>query len=328
MLRGTGQITTATNAAITSSAGSVELTTSGGLVTLGRNVVANGSVAISLTGAYSGAGAVTATNGTISITGGTSIEPSGNFTAQGNVTMTGSGRVYLNDADVVSRAGAISLTGGPVASHGVLIRASTVSATTGRVTLNGSSTGANIAVYLYEASTVSTTSGMIDINATSTGERGVYAVASSTIQTGSGDIDITSSAGPSSWSVWLEAVSILSTSGNITIDSGTRGLVSGWNATTTIGATSSGSASGDITVLSDFHWDGSSVVNYKTTGDIVLNSKASSYAGAVGYLNHTFTGASSVTIGNSSSTQTLVVDAVGSIPVSYTHLTLPTNREV
>jgi hypothetical protein len=112
-------------------------------------------------------------------------------------------------------------------------------------------------------------------------------------------------------------VSILSTSGNITIDSGTRGLVNGYGATTTIGATNSGSASGNITVLSDLHWDGSSVVNYKTTGDIVLNSKASNYGAAVGYGNHTFNGASSVSIGNSSSTQTLTVDAVGSIQGAF-----------
>jgi hypothetical protein len=293
----------------------VEITSTGGLVTIGRPVNANTSIAISLAGAYSGAGTLTS-GGAISITGGTGIAPTGNVRAAGNITMSGSGQIYFYGISVSSSAGSISATAGSVANNAVLIRGSSVTTDSQRISLTGTSTSGD-GVYIYESSTISSVSGEIVISGTTSNRQGVYVIGSSKISTSSGDITITGTG--TDWGVFLEAIEITSSSGDIAIDSGNRGFVAGHNSTTTtIGATASGTASGDITVLGNRYWSGSTKVNYKTTGAVVLNSKASNYIEAPTYNNHTFTGASSVTIGSLSAAYQVTVDADGTIAGPFT----------
>ena len=247
------------------------------------------SISITPKTTYTGAGSLTATSGTLTISGGSSITPTGNFQAAGDVTLSGSGQALIVGRTINSTSGSITITAGPTAATAIDLQSSTLTSGSQAITLSGTSSGA---------------------------DPGVRIRVSSTVQTNSGDIVI-AGIGTSGWGAFFDAANILSTSGDISVDGGVRGIVTGHQNTTNFGAISGTTASGDITILGDQHWDSSTRTNYTTTGHVVLNSKASNYTAAPTYNNHTFTGAASVTIGS-----------LSAAPVSYTHLTLPTTREV
>ena len=94
----------------------------------------------------------------------------------------------------------------------------------------------------------------INITGTSSSGDGAYILAGSKISTTSGAINITGVG--TDWGLFFETADILSTTGNITIDGGVRGNVMGYGTTTTFGANTTGSASGNITVLGDREWSG------------------------------------------------------------------------
>ncbi|MFM6940103.1 MAG: beta strand repeat-containing protein, partial [Rhodoluna sp.] len=241
------------------------------------------SITVAPTAAYAGAGSLTATAGNISITGGTSVTPTANFRASGNITTSGSGQTLFNSITLNSTAGSISITAGPYAGHAVQINASTISATTQPISISGTGTSGE-GVYAYGSSSISTTSGAINITGVGT-----------------------------DWGVYLGALDVVSTSGAIRVDGGTRGIVDGYGATTNFGALPAGSSSSDITVLGDRQWSGSTQVNYKTTGAVVLDSKAANYIEAPSYVNHKFDGCSSVSISHLSASWTVTMGVTATI---------------
>jgi hypothetical protein len=300
-LSGSGAISTATSATLTSSTDSVDITTTGGAVTLDKAVSASTSIGISLTGAYTGAGTLTAGT-TLSISGGTGISPTANFQAGGNITMSGSGQAYFNATTVNSTGGSISLTAGPYAGHTVQLSNATFSTATSPITITGTSSSGDGA-YIYGGTNISTTTGDITINGVGT-----------------------------DWGLFLETANVVSTSGAIKIDGGVRGIVDGYGATTNFGAIPAGSSSSNITVLGDRNWSGSTQVNFKTTGAVSLDSKAADYIEAPSYINHKFDGCSSVSIGHLSAAYQITIQATATltgpfslqgqyvVAVSYTHL--------
>jgi hypothetical protein len=283
VLRGSGQITTATNAAITSSGGSVSVTSTGGLIALGNAVVANSSITISPFGAYSGAGNLTAGT-TLSITGGTTSAPTGTLRAGGNITLSSSAQTSLTTL-VTSTGGDISVTAGPIATSPAL----------------------NLA-----GATITTTSTRINLSGTGTGAYGIYASGSTRVQSSSGEITFTGVG--ATWGVGFSAAEVLSTTGAITIDGGTLGIVVGDGTTTTLGATASTSASGDITLIGDNYWGSSTAVNVKTSGTVLLRSAAQQFSGAITINNHTFSGHTSLTVGRSTNQRGVTMSG-GSVSV-------------
>ena len=281
-LSGSGAISTATSATLTSSTDAVDISSTGGAVTLDKAVSASTYIGVALTGAYSGAGSLTAGT-TVSITGGTGIAPTANIQAGGNITMSGSGQGYFNGVRVNSTGGSISLTSGPYAGHAVQIQNSIFSATTSPITISGTGTSGE-GVYMLSGSAVSTTTGNITVNGVG-----------------------------SDWGVYLATADIISTSGAIKIDGGTRGIVDGYGATTNFGAIPTGTSQSSITILGDRNWNGSTQVNFKTTGAVTLDSKAADYIEAPNYLNHKFDGCSSVSIGHLSAAYQVTVQATATI---------------
>jgi len=281
-LSGSANISTATGATLTSSTAAIAVNTTGGSVTLDKAVSAQTSIGVTLTGAYAGAGSLTA-GSTISISGGTSIAPTANLQAGGNISMSGSGQGYFNGVRVNSTSGGISLTSGPYAGHAVQIQNSTFSATTSPITISGTGTSGE-GVYILSASTISTTTGNININGVG-----------------------------SDWGVYLAAADITSSSGAIKIDGGARGIVDGYGATTNFGAIPTGSSSSNITVVGDRNWSGSTQVNFRTTGAVSLDSKAADFIEAPSYINHKFDGCSSVSIAHLSAAWQVTVQATATL---------------
>jgi hypothetical protein len=282
ILSGSGAISTATSATLTSSTDSVDITTTGGAVTLDKAVSASTYIGVSLTGAYAGAGSLTAGT-TISITGGTGIAPTANIQAGGNIVMSASGLSSFGATAVNSTGGSISLTSGPYAGHAIQLNNSTFSTTTGAINLTGTSSSGDGA-WIYGGTNISTTSGAINITGVGT-----------------------------DWGLFFEAVNVVSTSGAIKLDGGVRGIVEGYGATTNFGAIPAGSSSSNITVLGDRNWSGSTQANYKTTGAVSLDSKNADYIEAPSYINHKFDGCSSVSIGHLSAAWQITVQATATI---------------
>jgi hypothetical protein len=163
------------------------------------------SIAITLTGAYSGAGSLTA-GSTISISGGTNVAPAGNLQAASNLNLSGSGQISLTSITVNTTGGYITITAGAYAGDAVVINAATVSSRTQPITLSGTSTSGT-GVYIYGGSTVSTTSGDITITGVGSG-----------------------------WGTMFGLADIISSSGDIYVDAGAKGMVNGYGNTTNLGA--------------------------------------------------------------------------------------------
>jgi hypothetical protein len=160
VLRGSGQITTGASTTLTSSGGSVDVRTTGGLVILSNAVLASDSITVVLTGAYSGAGTLTATNGTVTISGGTSVAPTGAIRALGNISLSGSAAVSNSTAPLTSTSGAVSVTssgttvnmsGAISASTSVTLRANTelttsaaITSSTSRVSITSTTTSVSV----------------------------------------------------------------------------------------------------------------------------------------------------------------------------------------
>jgi hypothetical protein len=306
-------------------------------IAFGASVANTNNISISASRTYYGGGAITSSAGSITITAGTNIEPSGNLSASGNVSLTATGMVYLNNADVTSSAGNISVTAGPVENHGILVRSAAVSAPQGSITMTGRSTSlSGVAIYeqsnisstsgaisitgigtdnttshgvdIYDASIISTTSGSVTATGTLAGgaAQGIALSGGATISSTSGNVQLSGSGG-TDWGVWAAGASIVSTSGTINLDGGTGGIANGVGATTHLGANAAGTASGNITVRGDRYWGGTTAANYKTTGAVVIESLATQFPADTTLLNHSFIGNSSLKIGRATNATALTL---------------------
>jgi len=273
--------TTVASAAVTASSGAITVSSTDSTVTVNGTTSAQ-SINITPKTTYSGAGSLTATSGTLTISGGSSITPTGNFEATGNISLSGSGKLLLTSRTVNSTGGNISFTAGPVADEAIELNGSTVSTTTGSITMNGTGISGNSVnlegVYIHNTSTVSSTSGAINLTGTSA-------------STGFG--------------VWFGAANIVSSSGAITINGGTLGIKTGDGATTNIGATANTTSSSNITVRGDRYSSGTTI--YKSTGDVVIEPVANLFSENTTLTNQTFTGNASLTIGKPTNTRTMTV---------------------
>jgi hypothetical protein len=102
---------------------------------------------------------------------------------------------------------------------------------------------------------------------------GIFIYNSSTVSTTSGAINLTGTSDSTGFGVWLAAANIISSSGPITINGGTLGIITGYGATTTnIGATANSTSSSNITVRGDRYSSGTTV--YKSTGNVVIEPVA------------------------------------------------------
>jgi hypothetical protein len=211
--------------------------------------------------------------------------------SSGNINIKTVGRTYLENATLRALgSGSISIAAGTVGDHAIQSTGATVSATSGSVTLTGQSSNASAsAVYMYGGTVVQTTSGPISISGTAVS---------------------------GTWGLFFAAANILSSSGPISLNGGVQGVVTGYGATTNIGATAAASSSSQITLTADRYWDGSTATNIKSTGSVVIESAANQFSGAVTLQNHTFSSHTSLRIGKATNNRDLTLNGTGSVNIS------------
>ncbi len=206
----------------------------------------------------------------------------------GNITITTGGKTYIESTSIRALgSGSVSITAGPVFDHAVQAFGSTISSTTGSVSISGTSTRTDwVSLYFYSSTTVSSTSGAINL-------------------TGTGG----------NWGAYFIAADVISTSGGIVINGGDKGVFTGDGGTTNIGATSASVSSSAITITGNRHLGGSSATNIKTTGPVVIESIANQYSENTTFSNYTFTGNSSLRIGKATNGRNVTLGGTGAVNI-------------
>ncbi len=116
-------------------------------------------------------------------------------------------------------------------------------------------------------------------------------------------------------SIYLTGVDVLASTGSITIDGGTDGVVTSIASTTSnLGATGSGTATGNVSVIGD-RLTSAGTTNVKTTGNVTLESAGSTFvsAASLGGFN-VASGAANFRLGKTTNAST--VTTTGSISVT------------
>ncbi|MEY3537420.1 MAG: hypothetical protein RL645_234 [Actinomycetota bacterium] len=257
----------------------VDVITQGGPITMGGSSAATdtspGSYALAYTGGYAG------------IRMGTS-----NGTSNANV------RVLSNGGDITMRGKSLAASSWGILSYG----GNKIDSGTGRILMDGyavsSGNGFDFETGSTSLSTITSAAvsnvtpaisiiGKCDSTANAdSGQRAIYTGGAylTLSATGGGDIsllgDNNSVPTTNPGSLYLVGTDVLASTGNITIDGGTDGVVTSTSGNTSdFGALSGGSATGNVSILGD-RITSAGTTNVKTTGDVTLESKGSTFVAA------------------------------------------------
>jgi hypothetical protein len=174
----------------------------------------------------------------------------------------------------------------------------------------------NGGLYIVTATIKSTTS-PITLTGNAAASWGFYFGSTSKIQTTTGAITITGNSPDAVWGGYLAAVDVLSASGAIVVDGGGGGLVMGHGATTNIGAISPANSTSDVSIIADSYWTGTTALNVRAAGNVILESEATQFSGALSLVTHTFTGNASLRIGKTTNTKAATIGGSVSIVGNY-----------